>query len=109
MKHPTDKSIKVTFTDKPVVHPKPESQQNILIDDEEELTGFIVSHHKRQRYSAVFVAGIVLKNDSVDDTIESIYKHIKKKGFEARGIWKIKQTGFTLSVKIVLPRECIGY
>ena len=102
--HPTDKSIKVTFTDKPVVHPKP---QNISNDDEEELTGFVVSRHKRQRYSAVFVAGIVLKNDSIDDTIESIYKHIKKKGFEARGIWKIKQTRFTLSVKIVLPRECI--
>ena len=44
---------------------------------------------------------------SIDDTIESIYKHIKKKGFEARGIWKINQTGFTLSVKIVFPRECI--
>ena len=62
--HPTDKSIKVTFTDKPVVHPKPQSQQNISNDDEEELyTGFVVSRHKRQRFSAEFVAGIVLKND----------------------------------------------
>jgi hypothetical protein len=69
------------------------------------LTGFVKDRRGRQELSAVFVSGVILKNDSGKDTIACIYKHVAKRDCDVRGIWKIKQTGITMSVKMVVPRK----
>jgi hypothetical protein len=65
------------------------------------LVGFVPSRHKRQMYSSIFVSG----NKNIKETIECINKHITKQGCTVRGIWKIKQTGVTMSVKALVPQD----
>ena len=93
---PNKQELSVTFqgkkahakypsTDEHNGHEKDKDNEN------DDLSGFVVSGHKRQRYAPLFVAGILLKNDSIDDTIECVNKHVRKRGFDVRGIWKIKR------------------
>ena len=83
------------------------SDKGTTIDNtSDELTGFTPTRHKRRdKYSSVFVAGIVLKNNSVKETIDSIYRYINKRKIECRGVWKIKESGITMSAKILITRD----
>ena len=86
---------------------RPLGRDTINDDQNDNLVGFVPGRQKRQRYSAIFVSGIMLKNESIKNTIECINKHITKQGCTVRGIWKIKQTGVTMSVKVLVPLDQI--
>ena len=88
---------------------KPIGREAINDVGNDNLVGFVPSRHKRQKYSAIFVSGIMLKNENIKETIECINKHITKQGCTVRGIWKIKQTGVTMSVKAVVPQDQVDH
>jgi predicted nucleic acid-binding Zn-ribbon protein len=73
-------------------------------DQNHELAGFIPVKHK-QRNGAVFLAGVALRNNNVDDTIHCVFEYLQKRGCEAKSVHKLKKNDETLSVKVVLPRD----
>jgi hypothetical protein len=72
--------------------------------DDDELVGFIPAS-KRAKLSAVFVAGILIKNQDIDQTVKCIKTYLEKKNCSVTSVRKIKQSGVSLSVKIDL-RQC---
>ena len=66
------------------------------------LRGFI--QVTRPHNAPFFLSSVLMKDDSeesIEETINDIYKHMKRKGCTVKSVRKIKQYGNVLSVKIV--------
>jgi hypothetical protein len=62
----------------------------------------------RLKPTVYYVAGILIKNDSIEDRIKAVNSHLNKKGTHFRSVRKLKVTGDTLSVKVVALQSQIG-
>ena len=70
--------------------------------DGDDLLGFIPVHRKRQRTAARFVSGILLKNDSIEDTIRGIHNYVTKQSCDVKSIHKLRKFNITMSVKLIV-------
>ena len=102
IEHAHQPTIAVTFdTDDQSAH-RTMTYTNPPADSTDTLRGFIPV--LRPRNTPFFLSGILMKDDdmdNVDETINDIYKFLKRKSCAVKSIRKIKQSGIVLSVKII--------
>ena len=78
---------------------KPQTQ-----DGDDELTGFIPVRGK-PRYSPIFVSGIMIINESVEDTVKSVETYMEKRDCTFKWVRKVRDNGYTVSVKILVEQK----
>jgi hypothetical protein len=57
---------------------------------------------ERHKPSSFFVGGILIKNDSVDDTIEAVRAHLTNATCSVKSIRKLRLSDITMSVRVVV-------
>ena len=73
-------------------------------DKESELSGFIPIKGK-PRYTSIFVSGIMIANEDLDQTVKNVGTYMEKRGCTVKSARKIRDNGYTLSVKIVMGHK----
>jgi uncharacterized protein YkuJ len=84
--------------------PPPRTQPGDPATCDLELKGFIPVE-RRVRNAALYVAGILI-NENVDKTILCVYNYLKERQCQSKSIRKLKESGNTLSLKILIPVDC---
>jgi hypothetical protein len=72
----------------------------------DELSGFMPVKG-RTRFTPMFVAGIMIKNENIDETVKCVSTHLEKRGCHAKSVRKVKDSGETMSVKILVNQNDI--
>ena len=71
-----------------------------------QLKGFVAASG-RSKHTLVYLAGIIAVSQNIDDTLQCIYTYLKDKKCEPKSIKKLKESGNTISVKVLIPVECV--
>ena len=71
-----------------------------------QLKGFVAASG-RSKHTLVYLAGIIAVSQNIDDTMQCIYTYLKDKKCEPKSIKKLKESGNTVSVKVLIPVECV--
>jgi hypothetical protein len=100
--HANQETLRVTLTRDEAGQTRTSEYIAPQYQDGDDLLGFVPVHRKRQKTAALFVSGILLKNDNIEDTIRGIQSYVKKQSCDVKSIHKLRKFNLTMSVKLIV-------